>query len=99
MARRHDRIGVRPLAVTDADAHLAGRDEVIIERLGCGERASRSQIEAWLETNAHAWASGGEVVDLGIEDLGSGLLCGCVGVQRFDPSSPGCEFDVLRSRV
>jgi len=77
-----DRIGLRPLAVSDADAHLAGCDEVVIERLGGGEPSSRSQIEAWLETNARAWASGGDVVDLGIEDLGTGLLCGCVGVQR-----------------
>ena len=77
-----DRIGLRPLAVSDADAHLVGCDEVIIERLGGGKPSSRSQVEAWLETNALAWASGGDVVDLGIEDLGTGLLCGCVGVQR-----------------
>lgn len=79
---RHDRIGLRPLAVADAEAHLAGCDEVIIARLGGGEPSSRGQIEAWLETNAYAWVSAGEVVDLGIEDLGSGLLCGCVGAQR-----------------
>lgn len=77
-----DRIGLRPLAVSDADAHVAGCDEVIIERLGGGEPSSRRQVEAWLETNARAWAFGGDVVDLGVEDLGTGLLCGCVGVQR-----------------
>ena len=77
-----DHIALRPLAVSDADAHLAGCDEAIVERLGGGEPSSRSQIEAWLETNARAWASGGDVVDLGIKDLGTGLLCGCVGLQR-----------------
>ena len=75
-------IGLRPLSVSDADAHLAGCDEVIVERLGGGKPSSRSQIEAWLETNARAWAGGGDVVDLGIEDLTTGLLCGCVGIQR-----------------
>jgi RimJ/RimL family protein N-acetyltransferase len=77
-----DRIGLRPLAVRDVDAHLAGCDQVIIERLGGGEPLSRSQTKVWLETNAREWASGGDVVDLGIEDLGTGLLCGCVGLQR-----------------
>ncbi len=79
---KDDRIGLRPLAATDTEAHLAGCDDAIIERLGGGEPSSRGQIQAWLETHAHAWVSAGDVVDLGIEDLGSGLLCGCVGMQR-----------------
>lgn len=77
-----DRIGLRPLVVSDADAQLAGCDEVIVERLGGGKPSSQRQIEAWLEMNARAWAAGGDVVDLGIEDLTTGLLCGCVGIQR-----------------
>jgi hypothetical protein len=57
-----DRVGLRPLAVSDVEAHLAGCDNVIIERLSGGE-PSRSQTEVWLETNACAWATGGDVVD------------------------------------
>jgi RimJ/RimL family protein N-acetyltransferase len=85
-----DRIGLRPLAVSDADAHLAGCDDVIDERLGGGEPSSRSQVKEWLERNSRAWSSGGDVIDLGIEDLSSGLLCGSVGIQRgLDYLSPG----------
>lgn len=72
-----ERVRLRPLAVGDASTHLAGCDEVIIEWLGGGQPSSRSQVEEWLETNARAWVAGGDVLDLGIEDIETSLLCGC----------------------
>lgn len=82
LLRTDGRIGLRPLSAADADAHLAGCDEVIIERLGGGEPSTREQIEEWLDANTDAWALRGPVVDVGITDLASMTLCGCVGIQR-----------------
>ena len=44
-------------------------------------RTGRSSVP-WLEVHARAWAAGGDVVGQGIEDLTTGLLCGCVRIQR-----------------
>jgi RimJ/RimL family protein N-acetyltransferase len=77
-----DRIGLRPLRIEDADPHFAGCDSQIIVNLGGGVRSRRAQVEAWLSSNAQAWADGSDVVDLGIVELQSDRLVGCVGVQR-----------------
>lgn len=84
------RICLRPLSLTDADAHLLGCDEEIIERLCGGQRPSPAQVAQWLEINAVAWTQRGPVVDVGIIDVASGVLCGCVGIQRgLDYLAPG----------
>lgn len=75
-------ICLRPLAVEDVDAHLDGCDRIIIDRLSGGKVSTRGRTHDWLEQNAQAWTSAGYVVDLGIEDDGTGLLAGCVGIQR-----------------
>lgn len=76
------RVGLRPFCVADAGAHLSGCDELIIQRLGGGEPSTLAQVEEWLTANAEAWATGHPVVDVGIVDLASSTLCGCVGIQR-----------------
>lgn len=75
-------IRLRALCSGDAGAHLAGCDQVIIDRLGGGTQSTRDEVRRWLRQNAQAWVNGGDVFDLGIEDRQSGLLAGCVGVQR-----------------
>lgn len=75
-------IRLRPLAVTDTQAHVAGCDQLIIDRLGGGEASSAERVEEWLARNASAWVSCAEVVDLGVEDIETGELAGCVGIQR-----------------
>lgn len=75
-------IRLRPLAVTDTQDHLAGCDQLIIDRLGGGEASSAEQIEEWLALSASAWVSCGDVVDVAIEDIETGELLGCVGLQR-----------------
>ncbi len=42
-----DRVGLRPVRVDDAEAHLVGCDELIIERLGGGEPSTRAQVAKW----------------------------------------------------
>jgi RimJ/RimL family protein N-acetyltransferase len=75
-------IRLRALCSDDAGAHLAGCDRVIIDRLGGGSQPTPDEVSRWLRQNAQAWVNGGEVFDLGIEDRQSGLLAGCVGIQR-----------------
>lgn len=75
-------IRLRALRAADADAHLAGCDQVIVDRLGGGTQSTREEVSRWLRQNAQAWADGGDVFDLAIEDRQSGLLAGCVGIQR-----------------
>ena len=75
-------IRLRPLDVADAASHLAGCDQVIIDRLGAGEASTPSQVAAWLGANASAWAEGGSVFDLGVEETATDRLAGCVGIQR-----------------
>jgi len=75
-------IRLRALRSDDAGAHLAGCDRIIIDRLGAGSQSTRDKVSRWLRQNAQAWVNGGDVFDLGIEDRQSGLLAGCVGIQR-----------------
>jgi hypothetical protein len=75
-------IRLRALCTDDAGAHLAGCDQVIIDRLGGGTQSTRDEVSRWLRQNTQAWVNGGDVFDLGIEDRQSGLLAGCVGIQR-----------------
>lgn len=75
-------VGLRPLDVDDTAAHLAGCDVLIDERLGGGRPPREADVARWLHGNAVGWALGGDVVDLGIEDLASGELAGCVVIQR-----------------
>lgn len=83
-------IRLRPLAASDVDAHLNGCDRIIINRLGGGEPSTATEIRSWLEDNARAWTEGRYLVDLGIEDAQTGLLVGCVGIQRgLDYLRPG----------
>jgi RimJ/RimL family protein N-acetyltransferase len=83
-------VRLRPLRVSDAAAHLAGCDRAIIDALGGGIPPTPGEIEDWLLFNASAWADAGPVVDLGIVEIASGTLAGCVGIQRgLDYLSPG----------
>lgn len=83
-------IQLRPLSADDAEAHLAGCDRAIVDSLGGGEPPTEAQVRHWLTENASAWASGGTLVDLGIEDNATGALCGSVGMQRgLDYLAPG----------
>ncbi|WP_392543874.1 GNAT family N-acetyltransferase [Oryzobacter telluris] len=75
-------IGLRPLVIDDTAAHLAGCDVLINERLGGGEPPREADVAQWLVGNAQAWEEAGEVVDLGVVDVASGELAGCVGIQR-----------------
>jgi RimJ/RimL family protein N-acetyltransferase len=68
--------------MSDAAAHLAGCDRAIVDRLGGGVPPSLEEVEGWLQSNATAWTHAGLVVDLGIEEVATGTLAGCVGVQR-----------------
>lgn len=76
------RIALRPLDVADTPAHLGGCDVLINERLGGGRPPREADVARWLQANAVAWAEAGDVVDLGIEDVATGALTGCVGLQR-----------------
>ena len=83
-------IRLRPLTAGDAEIHLAGCDQVIVDSLGGGEPPKFEQVRLWLAANASAWASDEPVVDLGIEDKSTGSLCGTVGIQRgLDYLEPG----------
>ena len=83
-------IRLRPLTAGDAETHLAGCDQVIVDSLGGGEPPKFEQVQHWLAANASAWASDEPVVDLGIEDKATGALCGTVGIQRrLDYLKPG----------
>ena len=75
-------IRLRALRSDDAGAHLAGCDRIIIDRLGAGSQSTRDNVSRWLRQNAQALVNGGDVFDLGTEDRQSGLLAGCVGIQR-----------------
>lgn len=47
-------------------------------------------MTAWLSANASAWAEGGLVYDLAVEEVDTDRLAGCVGIQRgLDYLSPG----------
>ena len=84
-------IQLRPLSADDAQAHLAGCDRAIMRSIGSvGRRPTEAQVRQWLTRNATAWSCGGPVVDLGIEDKATGVLCGIVGMQRaLDYLEPG----------
>ncbi len=75
-------VRLRPLSVADLGAHLAGCDEEIVLRLGGGVAPTAPVVRGWLAGNARAWAEGGAVVDLGVEDVATGALAGTVGIQR-----------------
>lgn len=75
-------VGLRPLDVSDTAAHLAGCDDLITERLGGGEAPREADVAQWLHGNAVGWARRGDVVDLGVADVATGELAGCVGIQR-----------------
>ena len=85
-----DEIHLRPLRASDAEAHLSGCDGEIIDRLGGRQVSTLDQMAVWAEANGCAWANGGQVGDLGIEDVQTGQLAGCVRIQRaLDDLAPG----------
>ncbi|MFQ6170837.1 GNAT family N-acetyltransferase [Oryzobacter sp. R7] len=75
-------VALRPLTVDDLDAHVAGSDALIVDRLSGGRVAPPERVRDWLASNAAAWADEGPVVDLGVGDVASDLLAGVVGIQR-----------------
>jgi RimJ/RimL family protein N-acetyltransferase len=75
-------IRLRPLSPHDAEAHQAGCDRAIVDSLGGGQPPNAAQVRHWLAEAEAAWATGGPVVDLGVEDCATGTLCGTVGIQR-----------------
>lgn len=81
---------LRPLAPSDADAHLAGVDEAVLRSLGAERRPTADEVSAWLRGSERAWATGGTVLDLGLVDVDADELVGVVGFQRdLDYLAPG----------
>jgi len=78
-------VRLRPLQTVDLASHAAGHDGEIVRWVNDGVVSTDDQHLAWLRRQHRAWQDGEDVVDLGVEDVATGVLTGIVGLQRALP--------------
>src|SRR5215467_4673459 len=81
-------IFLRPLAMGDAAAHLAGEDDEMAKWLS-GGRSTLANVEAYIQRSQEVWRTGGLRRAFGVFDCASGQLVGSVEVNLARIVNPG----------
>ncbi len=73
-------VTLRPLALADAQAHLAGEDDELVRWLN-GGAGTRERVDAYVRRCMAAWAAGGPTFAFGIHVGADDVLVGTIEVQ------------------
>lgn len=80
-------ITLRPMAVSDARAHLEGEDEATVRFLS-GGRSTIETVTSWIESNTESWRKAGPIRSFGIRDKRTDRLVGVVDANLAAPGLP-----------
>lgn len=75
---------LRPLALADVDAHIAGEDAELVRWLSDGP-STRKATTAYVRRGLLAWAAGGPAFSFGIRGAGDDVLQGTIEAQLARP--------------
>ncbi len=76
---------LRPLNISDAQAHLAGEDDALVQWLN-GGKGSIDRVTGYLERAEEAWARGADWRPFAITDAATSRLAGTIDVHAATPT-------------